>query len=195
MWVCFSRVHYRDQCWAPLLYLDSNLNAKLVDSAHVLSICASADCDNTNMQSNLGFRVGTSSRRVTRYHIPRCSGPHYIVVGAHDRVLVLEDLLPRILKFREWLGSSAKIVNTAAKAIHELQQQHDFVFLDRDLGIGAGHGEDVAAYLAEVKFPGRVIVHSTNPFGADLIKATLERGGIIAEIAPFDILGIFVHRK
>jgi hypothetical protein len=53
----------------------------------------------------------------------------------------------------------------------------------------------VAAYLAEVKFPGRIIVHSTNPFGAELIKAMLERGGISVEMATFDILGVFVHSK
>lgn len=34
----------------------------------------------------------------------------------------LEDLLPRILKFRSWLGSSAKIVSTVPKAIRELQR-------------------------------------------------------------------------
>ena len=139
---------------------------------------------------NLGFRVGTSSRRVTRYHIPRSSGPHYIVVGAHDRVLVLEDLLPRILKFRQWLGSSARIVKTVPKAIHELQLlTFDVVMLDRDLASpAAGYGEDLAVHLSKISFPGRVICHSTNPFGVELIKKAL--GGITPEIAPFDLLGI-----
>jgi hypothetical protein len=139
---------------------------------------------------NLGFRVGTSSSRVTKYSVPR-SGPHYVLVGAHDRVLVLEDLLPRILKFREWLGSSAKIVNTVPKAIQELQQRtFDVVMIDRDLASPTdGHGEDLGAYLNEIAFAGRVIVHSTNPFGVELIKKTL--GGITPEIAPFDVLGVF----
>jgi hypothetical protein len=54
---------------------------------------------------------------------PRLGGPHYVVVGAHDRVLVLEGLLPRQLQFRAWLGSSAKIVSRAAAAIQELRRQ------------------------------------------------------------------------
>jgi Cyclic-phosphate processing Receiver domain len=143
------------------------------------------------MRTNVGFRVGTSSRRVTKYSMPRLGGPKYIVVGAHDRVLVLEDLLPRILKFQEWLGSSAKIVNTAPKAIQELQRQFDVVFLDRDLGLNAGHGEDVAAELVRMNFAGAVVCHSANSFGAALIEKTLRDGGISnVEAVPFDLLAV-----
>jgi hypothetical protein len=145
------------------------------------------------MNANLGFRVGTSSRRVTRYHIPRRSGPHYVVLKATDKCLVLEDLLPRQLRFRSWLRSTAKIVNTAPKAIEALRREHfDVVFLDRDLGIGAGHGEDVAAELVRLRLTNcRVVCHSTNSFGAALIEKTLKDGGISkVEVAPFDILGV-----
>jgi len=144
------------------------------------------------MTVNLGLRVGTSSRRVTRYHLPRRSGPHYVVLKAADKCLVLDDLLPRQLRFRAWCGSSAKIVNTAAKAIHELQQEsYDVLFLDRDLGPGYGYGEDVAKCQADIKFAGRVVCHSTNSFGAALIEKTLKDGGINVEVAPFDVLGVF----
>jgi DNA-binding LytR/AlgR family response regulator len=116
-------------------------------------------------------------------------GPHYVVLKATDKCLVLEDLLVRQLRFLAWCGSSAKIVSTAAKAIHELQQQRfDVVFLDRDLGLNAGFGEDVGVHLNATRYAGRVIVHSTNPFGVELIKKAL--GDIAAEIAPFDMLGV-----
>jgi hypothetical protein len=144
------------------------------------------------MKTNLAFRVGTSSRHVSKYSIPR-SGPHYIVVGAHEYALVVEDSLHRQLRFLRQLGSTAtKIVSRAPDAIRELEARHfDVVFLDRDLVISGGYGEDVAAYLAEIKFPGRVICHSTNSFGAAVIEKTLKDGGINVEVAPFDVLGVF----
>jgi len=61
--------------------------------------------------------------------------------------------------------------------------------LDRDLASPAdGYGEDLAAHLSKINFTGRVICHSTNPFGVELIRKALD--GITPEIAPFDVLGI-----
>ena len=141
------------------------------------------------MTLNPVFRVGTSSRRATSWSLPRPGGPRYIVVAAGAKCLVVEDLLHRQLRFRNWLGSSAVIVARADAAIQELQRQSfDVVFLDRDLGLNAGFGEDVGVHLNATRYAGRVIVHSTNPFGVELIKKAL--GDIAAEIAPFDMLGV-----
>lgn len=58
-----------------------------------------------------------------------------------------------------------------------------------------GFGEQRAEYLAGSKLRGRVIVHSTNPFGAALIEKTLRDGGISnVEVAPFDVLGVLRER-
>lgn len=151
------------------------------------------------MKTNLGFRVGTSSRRVSRYSLPSKpgAGPRYVLLKATDRCLVLEDLLPRQLRFRAWCGSSAKIVNTAPKAIQELQQQHfDVVFLDRDLGLNAGFGEEVAKFLAGMQppFNGRVYIHSVNHTAAEYMAKILADAAINVELAPFDLLGVLRER-
>ena len=149
-----------------------------------------------SMKINLGFRVGTSSRRVTRYHIPRSSGPHYVVVPNDAKVLVVEDLLHRQLQFLRWLGPSAKITNSVPDAIAALRSEtFQWLFLDRD-GLSGGYGEDVAVELVRLKFTGRVVVHSANSFGAALIETTLRDGGISdVEVAPFDVLGVLRKRS
>jgi hypothetical protein len=106
---------------------------------------------------------------------------------------VLEDLLPRQLRFRAWCGSSAKIVNTAAAAIRKLQQEHyDILFLDRDLGPGAGYGEDVCKFLAqtEPRFAGKVYIHSSNHVAAEYMRKILTDARIDVEVTTFDVLGV-----
>ena len=67
--------------------------------------------------------------------------------------------LYRQLTFRNWIGAAVKIVSRADTAIQEIKlRRFDWIFLDRDLV--DGFGEDVAAYLSEIQFAGRVIVHS-----------------------------------
>jgi hypothetical protein len=89
-------------------------------------------------------------------------------------------------------------VNTAAMAIHEIQQQQfDIIFLDRDLGpTTAGFGEDVAKFLAgtEPKFAGKVYVHSSNHVAAEYMRKILTDAAINVEVAPFDILGVLRER-
>lgn len=127
----------------------------------------------------------------TRWTMQHTGGPQYLEVRDTDKVLVVEDLLYRQFVFREWLSSSAKIVATPDAAIHEIEREtFDVIFLDRDLGFGR-FGEDVAEHLAAVKFAGRVIVHSENSFGAQLIEKTLTDAGIKVECVPFSILGVF----
>jgi hypothetical protein len=111
---------------------------------------------------------GTSRRAVTQWTTQHSGGPRYFEIGTTERVLVVEDALPRQLAFRNWLGPSAKIVNKVDAAIKEIKHRHfDWVFLDRDLGFGR-FGEDVAAYLAEIKFAGR----GHRSFGESLWSAT-----------------------
>jgi hypothetical protein len=62
---------------------------------------------------------------------------------------VVEDALPRRVQFRNWLGSSAKIVSKVSRAIEELRRdKFELVFLDRDLGFGE-FGEEIAKVMAE----------------------------------------------
>ena len=131
------------------------------------------------------IRSGPNRRAVTQWTVQNAGGPRYFQIGSTERVLVVEDALPRQLAFRNWLGSSAKIVNRVDAAIMELRhRQFDWIFLDRDLGFGR-FGEDVARHLVEIKFRGSVVAHTTNPFGADLIKKLLTDGGVKVECVPF----------
>jgi len=147
------------------------------------------------MGVNLGFRVGTSSRRITRYSLPPKpgAGPRYIAIPRDHRVLVVEDLLHRQLRFLQQLGPAVKIVSRAEDAIEALRQPFDWIFLDYDLGFGR-NTEEVARYLVNAQFAGSVVIHSANPFGVDVLEKILRDGGINVEVAPFDMLGVLRER-
>jgi hypothetical protein len=137
---------------------------------------------------------GSSRRAVTQWTIQHTGGPRYFEIRDTETVLVVEDSLYRQLAFRNWIGAAVKIVSRADTAIREIERRHfHWIFLDRDLQ--GGFGEDVAAYLAEIKFTGRVIVHSGNPFGARLIQKLLSEADVAHEIVPFGIFGIFRSHK
>jgi len=99
------------------------------------------------------------------------------------RILVLEDDLQRITKFKQnFIGSHTLIVVTAQEAIVALSSQEwDWLFLDHDLGgkimveSGSGTGYEVACFLEgnPDKKPGVIFVHSFNPSGTDRIVAAL----------------------
>jgi CheY-like chemotaxis protein len=119
-------------------------------------------------------------------------GVHYFVIPEDQRVLVVEDTLPRQLAFLKWLGPSAKIVSRAEAAIEALRSESfHWIFLDRDLAEPDKSGEEVAKVLAEMKFVGKVIVHSMNPTGAEFIRKILQDAGIAVELVPFNLIGIF----
>lgn len=127
----------------------------------------------------------------TKWTIAHSGGPRYFEIGTSERVLVVEDSLSRQLAFRAWLGPTGKIVRTVDAAITDIKREKfDWIFLDRDLGFGQ-FGEDVASHLAEIKFPGRVVVHSVNTFGAQLIAKLLADADVAHELIPFGMFGIF----
>jgi Cyclic-phosphate processing Receiver domain len=135
------------------------------------------------------IRSGLSRRGTTQWSRQYEGGPRYMTVPLAAKCLVVEDALPRILRFRERLRS-ATFVSTADAAIKALtNDNYDFVFLDRDLS-GRSLGEDVANHLASVKFNGLVVCHSGNPFGSQLIEKVLKDAGVIVECVPFEMLGI-----
>jgi hypothetical protein len=137
---------------------------------------------------------GPNRRAVTQWTIQHTGGPRYFEIRDTETVLVVEDSLYRQLAFRNWIGAVVKIVSRADMAIREIERRHfDWIFLDRDLQ--GGFGEDVATYLAEIKFAGRVIVHSCNPFGAQLIEKLLSDAGVVHEVVPFGMFGIFRSHK
>jgi CheY-like chemotaxis protein len=146
---------------------------------------------------NLGFRVGTSSRAVTKWSRPSKpgAGPRYIVIPRDHRVLCIEDTLHRQLRFLEQLGPAVKIVSQAEDAIEALQDESfQWIFLDYDLGLGRTT-EEVARYLVSVHFTGFIVIHSTNPFGIAVLEKILREGGISnVETVPFDLLGLLCEK-
>ena len=134
-------------------------------------------------------RSGPTKRGVSQWSIQRPSGPQYRLVGAGEKVLIVEDSLPRVMQFKRWLPD-ARLVATASAAIAVIQREHfDIVCLDRDL-IGPSYGENVASELVSRGFSGRVICHSENDFGSRLIEKILQDGNVRVECVPFSLLGL-----
>src|SRR5258708_26653441 len=88
------------------------------------------------------IRSGPSRRGTTQWSRQHVGDPRYIEVPADSKVLVVEDALPRRVQFRNWLGSSAKIVSKVSRAIEELRRdKFELFFLHPDFGfreVGAG---------------------------------------------------------
>jgi CheY-like chemotaxis protein len=81
-------------------------------------------------------------------------------ISESANVLVVEDSLDRIKRFRSWLPN-ARLAATAPKAIAKIQEDcPEIVFLDRDLV--QSFGEDEAEFLSKERFAGRVFVTSAN---------------------------------
>ena len=118
------------------------------------------------------------------------------MIPRDHQVLCVEDLLHRQLRFLQQLGSAVKIVSRAEDAIEALQRESfQWVFLDYDIGLGRTT-EEVARYLAEARFAGAVVIHSSNPFGAALLEKILRDGGISnVETVRFDLLGVFREKS
>lgn len=149
------------------------------------------------MNTTVHLRVGTSSRRQTAWSIQRFGGPRYILVPSEANALVIEDSWHRQYTFLTRLGSRhTKIVNRSEAAIEALQRESfDWIFIDYDLALGRTT-EEVARYLVNVQFSGSVVIHSTNPFGANVLEKILCDGGISnVEVAPFDVLGVLRERS
>ena len=97
------------------------------------------------------------------------------------RILIIEDtperqkILKSLFKDHAWV-----LVNTAQRAIRLLQAYtFDLISLDYNLG-GLECGDDVAAYIAKSQNKNtKIIVHSMNKQGADLIKNYLPNADII----------------
>jgi CheY-like chemotaxis protein len=141
-------------------------------------------------------KASTSRRYRTKWTQTFAGGPIYFEIGSTERALVLEDNYWRMVQFRNLLGSSTKIVSKAPAAIRELQQQQfDLVCLDHDLGIDSGTGNDVAVYLAEAKYAGRVVIHSWNAVASQRMEQTLRDAGVKVERIPFGMFAFFRARK
>jgi hypothetical protein len=108
-------------------------------------------------------------------------------------VLVLEDTQERIDWFKERLPR-AVYVKTAADAIRALSSQtfravfldHDLHWLHADNTIVKGTGKEVAMYLAKVKFPGIVVIHSRHDDAVEVMRRILPRARI-ARFGEFEI--------
>lgn len=118
-----------------------------------------------------------------------------VYVSSSERVLVVEDNEERISYFRKYLAPSTVILRNPQIAIDLLRaKEFEFtiLFLDHDLPLG--NGVDVARELASMKFNGRVLVQSSNFFGARRIQAVLQTAGvkhILCEFGNFEIRNSF----
>jgi hypothetical protein len=84
--------------------------------------------------------------------------------------------------------SPARVTASASRAIQAIRKNSSGHFPRS--GSGRSFGEDVAEFLAAAKFAGQVIIHSANPFGAEIMLNELYAARIKAEIVPFTLLGI-----
>jgi hypothetical protein len=110
-------------------------------------------------------------------------------VSSDWSVLVLEDTEQRIAWFRQRLPN-AIYAATATAAIRAIKtNSFRLVFLDHDLGFldaadpyrPNSNGKEVARYLAEINFPGIVIIHSLNVVGREIMARILPQ----AHVAPY----------
>ncbi len=106
-----------------------------------------------------------------------------IAVKPNEACLCVEDDISR----RAWFISKHRIpqaflAETPTQAIRILDTFSHFgvIFLDYDLALGVS-SESVARYLAETQFAGRVVIHTANPFGRDMLQQICPN----AEILPF----------
>jgi hypothetical protein len=103
-------------------------------------------------------------------------------------VLVVEDSLAR----RHWFLSryrlpEAFLAHEPVQAIDIIRQfEPQVCFLDYDLGVGINSLE-IAAYLRDTKYGGRVILHSQNDFGR-MSLAQIIRNVEIAPYGTFEIV-------
>ena len=130
----------------------------------------------------------------TRHGVSKSSrkfpgGTRYLEISEDANVLVVEDSLERVTRFKSWLPQ-ARIVASASRAIEATRKNSpEIIFLDRDL-VGPSFGEDVAAFLVASDFAGKVYVTSANPFGVELISKALADAGINYETIPFVMLAV-----
>ncbi|MGB8801385.1 MAG: cyclic-phosphate processing receiver domain-containing protein [Candidatus Acidiferrales bacterium] len=108
----------------------------------------------------------------------------------HDAtILIVEDDIGR----RSWFLSryrlpGAYLAHEPAQAIELVRRiEPTWVWLDFDLGLGK-NSLDVAAFLRDTGYDGRVIVHSQNDFGRLSLKQFLPR-------AEVHVFGTFEIRR
>ena len=131
---------------------------------------------------------GPSRRGATQWSRQFEGGPRYLEISHAVSVLVVEDSLDRIKRFKSWLPN-ARLAASASQAIEEIQRDcPEIIFLDRDLI--HSFGETVAEFLAKEKFSGCVYITSANPFGVEVISRILTNAGIRFEAIPFAMLGV-----
>lgn len=106
-------------------------------------------------------------------------------------VLILDDEQGRHDVFDVWLEEHAvKHAYSVQSAVAFMfNTKFDVVFLDHDLGEGRPTGYEIAKWMAtemsKTKWPGLVVIHSLNPFGAERMHSTLREAGFNVQKVPF----------
>lgn len=110
------------------------------------------------------------------------------------KVLILEDSIERIKKFKQKLIGHIYTITKDTKECIELlkKEDWDYIFLDHDMGSifekpGEGTGYEVAEWIARHpdKSPRRILLHTANNVGASAMMLVLGRAGIRATYIPF----------
>jgi hypothetical protein len=123
-----------------------------------------------------------------------CSDKVTFHVPSHWRVFVLDDAEERLGWFRERMPKM-RWAKTAEAALEILAtEEFDLVFLDHDLSWEDagfpdrqhGNGKEIARFLARTSFAGRVIIHSKNEDGVNVMAQFLPAAKI-ERFGDFDI--------
>ncbi|MGH2506548.1 MAG: cyclic-phosphate processing receiver domain-containing protein [Ktedonobacteraceae bacterium] len=115
----------------------------------------------------------------------------FTIESSHKVLILEDDGWERIPWFRKKLPQ-ATMVRNPLQAIEALRARcFEVVFLDFDVPCPENRtGLHVAAFLAEMNFSGRVVVHSANPMGAFLMAKTLRVAGVVTAVSEFGTFGI-----
>jgi len=100
-------------------------------------------------------------------------------IPTSESTLILEDSIGR----RHWFLSRYRLPHaflaaTPDQAIRLIRELEPTVFLDYDLALGVT-SEPVAHFLAACEYPGRVFIHSENPFGREVLKRILPAAAVV----------------
>jgi hypothetical protein len=120
-----------------------------------------------------------------------------IQIKKSDRVLVVEDNPQRRMWFQRNIPQ-ARICATPTDALTNVDNSWHVLFLDHDAGVQAEatagiQGDTfmpVAVAFADIQFPGRVIIHSFNPAGAQRMNCLLARHAQEVFWVPFGTFDI-----
>ncbi len=109
-----------------------------------------------------------------------------ITVPVGTRVLLIEDASTRIAWFRERITELMDVAWTPETALERAQHclQYDLIFLDHDAKWNDSRVTfyEAAQLMAQLEFPGTVVIHSLNVPGAKRMEYALGRNAKVVRM-------------